>query len=207
MRTLYVVAWTLILFCACSRNESSKVEVSDQQGRLREVYFLDRDSLRQGLSWSFYPGTLDTFERSSFLNGQLHGQRKLFYENGITEIEENYENGTLTGEVRTYHPNGVLAFMATYSNDVLSGTVQTYYPSGVLKETVSFSNNEENGPFTEYHPNGKKSWEGIYLHGENEVGELLQYDTSGTLVRKMWCDSLSICRTQWKKENADIVTQ
>ena len=82
----------------------------------------------------------------------------------------------------------------------MNGIVKKFYPEGQLKEEISFRNNIEEGPFTEYHPNGNIHWKGTYRNGDNEVGELKEFDESGILIKTMFCDSMSVCKTTWQKE-------
>ena len=60
------------------------------------------------------------------------------------------------------------------------------------------SNNEENGPFSEYFENGQIQWKGTYRNGDNEYGILYEYDSLGTPIKIMKCDTQAICRTIWK---------
>ena len=47
----------------------------------------------------------------------------------------------------------------------------------------------------EYHPNRKKCTGRPIFNGDNEFGLLERFDTTGTLIKKMMCDSMAICRT------------
>ena len=92
----------------------------------------------------------------------------------------------------------------SYVDGVLSGAVLSYFENGTLKEFATVEDNIENGPFKEYYPNGKLKWEGQFLNGDKEFGELINYDSTGIMIRKMWCDSLAVCKTTWTLEKGDI---
>ncbi|MBK7701221.1 MAG: hypothetical protein IPJ39_22090 [Saprospiraceae bacterium] len=60
------------------------------------------------------------------------------------------------------------------------------------------SDNNENGPFTEYYENGQIHWKGTYLNGGNEFGLLEEAGFLGTMIKRMKCDSMAVCRTFWR---------
>ena len=99
-----------------------------------------------------------------------------------------------------YYDNGQVELVGKYTDGVLNGLVRKFYKSGTLQEVVSFVENIENGPFKEYHENGNLQWEGSYLNGDNEFGELMKYNNDGILIRKLVCDSNAVCRTTWTSE-------
>ncbi len=171
----------------------------------RTEYQVDEYELRQGESVTYIDDVL--YERSMYKDGELHGDRYIYFPDGQTEIHERYDSGLLNDTLRIYYPSGQIKLKLYYEYGDLTGQSQKYYEDGVLAETATFKDNEENGPFVEYHPNGNIKWQGNYLNGDNEFGELLNYDESGALIKKMICDSLAICRTVWTKENGDIEPQ
>ncbi|MEZ4909682.1 MAG: hypothetical protein R2774_02355 [Saprospiraceae bacterium] len=140
-------------------------------------------------------------EEGTYKQNLLFGKRKL-YTNGMVEIEESYDDtGSLQGTAYVYYPDGKVKIEKPYVDNKINGILKGYYPTGALKEEVTMVDNEENGPFTEYHLNGKIHWKGHYLNGDNEFGLLERFDTTGTLIKKMMCDSIGICRTFWKSDN------
>lgn len=192
---------------SCNPTTLSKVEIRDSNSNLTEVYYIDRDSLKQGIYLNYYEGGRIPFEKSEYKNGVLDGIRTLFYKTGDIEIMEHYKKGKLHGPITTYHLNGKKSFEGNYIDGLLSGKVTTYYASGTRKEEVTFENNEENGPFLEYYENGALQWSGNYLNGDNEFGELSYFDSTGVLIKKMICDSNAICQTTWTLEKGDIVPE
>jgi antitoxin component YwqK of YwqJK toxin-antitoxin module len=142
-------------------------------------------------------------EEATMANGVLTGVRRLYREDGTLEIEENYAaNGMLDGEYKVYYADGKnIEILKIYRNNVSDGILKVYYQDGKIKEEVTILDNEENGPFTEYYNNGQIHWKGTYRKGDNEYGELIEYDSLGTMIKKMMCDSMAICRTTWKNKN------
>lgn len=199
---------TLLLIClislfSCSDNV---MENSYPNGQVKERYQVNKEEQKNGSYTLFYEDG-KTKEESHYANGVLNGERKLYYPNGNIEIMENYENGVFEGIYKDYHENGKLRGETMYEQGELNGVYKSYYENGQLKEEVSFQKNEENGPFIEYHENGQKKWEGQYLNGDNEFGELKNYDKDGQLIKKMMCDSLAVCRTIWTLEEGDITPE
>jgi len=201
MQKLSIALFSFLFLISCSQQE--EVVTLYDNGNVYERYRTNKDSVKHGMYKSFRPdGALA--ETANYANGILDGERTLVYENGNTEIEENYKNDKLDGKYKTYYPSGNLELEMNYEDGTITGNSVKYYESGKIMEEVTFDNNEENGPFVEYHENGNKKWEGNYAKGENEIGLLLNYDKEGVLVKKMMCDSLSICQTIWTLEKGDI---
>lgn len=99
------------------------------------------------LSDYYLDGSLHVLEH--YLNGKLHGIRRLYYENGgELRVLENYLNGKLHGAKNVYHRNGKIYVYQEYTNGVQTGmekindmngvTVETnFYDKGMKKEKVN----------------------------------------------------------------------
>lgn len=195
IKLLTVTFFSLLISC---QSDIKEVKEYDEAGVLSRSYMLDRDSLIQGVLKSYYEDGVSIFEEAQYVDGSVDGMRKLYFEDGQVEIEEKYIAGVLVDTLRVYYQSGQLRRYETYNKEgTLSGVVQSYYENGKVKETVTYADNIENGPFIEYHSNGNIKWKGTFLNGDNEYGELLQYDSTGTLIRKLECDSIAVCRTFW----------
>lgn len=201
MKILSLNIMILCLFLMGCKN--NLIETKDENGQIIEKYTVNNEGEKEGLYEAFYKdGTLK--ESSNYINGQLDGERKIYFENGQVEIIENHVDNVVNGIYRVFYPTGQKNIESNYVNGVLEGLLKKYDSFGNLKEEVTFSNNEENGKFIEYYANGQKDWEGSYLNGDNEYGLLLKYDSTGVLIKKMMCDSLAVCRTIWTLEKGDI---
>jgi antitoxin component YwqK of YwqJK toxin-antitoxin module len=196
-----VLALLFAISYAC-KEEPILVKVTDENGVLTMEYFVIQDSVRHGQSLTYYDNGKDIFLKENYRKGNLHGERIIYFPNGSPEIVEHYRHGRIHGALKAYYENGQLELSGMYTDGTMNGTLKKFYPGGQLKEEVSFANNIEEGPFTEYHPNGNIHWTGTYRNGDNEVGELKEFDEDGLLVKKMFCDSLSICKTTWQKEES-----
>ncbi len=60
----------------------------------------------------------------------VNEKREEFYSNEQKEIEETYVNGLLHGERKIWYPNGVLFCKQHYKNGVLIGKSEWFHPSG-----------------------------------------------------------------------------
>lgn len=190
------VLFFLCLFCTVysCKSDQKLSEIRETQNEFTTVFSVDQDSLKQG---EYIKYDLDELvvEKANYTDNLLNGERTLYFPNGKIEIEEPYTNGIMQGTYKEYFEDGSIKQEMNYSKGILGDVVKRYYQNGNLKETVNFVENEENGPFTEYHENGKMAWKGSYLNGDNEVDSLYEYDEEEKLIKVMYCDSLSICRT------------
>lgn len=201
MRTLLLLC--IIAIVSCSPSSLKEVKEKDDNGRLVSKYSVHKESNEKHGVYTAYNEDGSLYEKAHYNQGRLDGTRTLFHSNGKVNIEEVYVSGDLSGDYKSYHENGQLKFHALYTKNVMSGMVKTFYESGKLKEEVTFVDNEENGPFIEFFENGNKKWEGNYHDGDNELGLLMKYDSTGQLIRKLECDSLYRCQTIWTIEGGE----
>lgn len=177
------------------------VEKTDAYGNIERYSRRPEDYTKEGLYSKISPeGNL--LETANYHRDTLHGTRVLYYENGDTQIVENYQYGAFVGPFRAYYEDGALELEGIYTANSMEGEWKRYYPGGQLMETVNFQDNNENGPFKEYHENGNLKAEGYYKDGDNEHGSLKIYNEQGELTRTMDCQH-GVCRTIWEQETDD----
>jgi antitoxin component YwqK of YwqJK toxin-antitoxin module len=191
----------IMVFSSC---KDKIIITSHESGEKFEEYQYTGDSLKQGFYKRYSPGGI-LLEKANYVEGKLNGERIIYNAKGEKEISENYESDVLNGPLKEFHSNGKMKMLGVYTDNVLSGTVNVFYPSGKLKEEVQFVNNVEEGPFKEFHENGKLKWEGTYRNGDNEFGQLKEYNEEGELIRKMMCDDRAICTTTWTKDGSHLL--
>lgn len=190
----------MVIFClGCG---PQIVQEFDDLGNLISKYEVNSNSQVKHGNYIGYHANGDIFEECIYVDGQLNGQRVLYYENGNKQAIEHYQSDLLQGAYEEYYSNGQLSFTGSYKNNEMEGLWIKYDEEGNLAEKVHFENNEENGPFKEYHPNGKLAAEGSYLGGDFEHGELRIYDEQGVLVKRMECDK-GVCRTTWTLDSTN----
>ncbi len=203
MKSYNVITILIITLWAC-QGDDKIVRLYPDSGK-KEIYTIDVDSLVHGEKLVYMDDTY-LYERSQYSHGRLSGDRLIYFPSGNVEIHEHYKDDMLHDSLKVFYPNGALKIVMMYTQGTLNGIVTQYYEDGMKKEEVSFEDNEENGPFVEYHQNGQVKWKGTYLNGDNEFGLLEEFDDSGTLIKRMNCDSLAICKTIWTKEKGDIAS-
>jgi len=201
VRQFQLFFFSLIIVFGCNTVTHTVTVVED--GHVIESFEINEDSLRHGPMTKYYSAG-QLLEQATYTNGELEGIRTLYYENGNPEIIENYCNGIICDTLRTFYKNGLKKLEGVYIFGEMTGTLKGYYDTGELKEEVNFVANEEQGPFVEYYKNGQKKWKGFYLNGPNEFGQLIHYDSTGAIIKKMLCDSIAICQTIWTPEQGDI---
>ena len=195
------------IFFGCSSNLET-VETKNEFGYIIKYTRSKTDYAKQGKYVSLYPNG-KPYEEANYVNDVLHGERKLYFENGNVEVLETYDMGDFISPYKTFYEDGTLKQEGAYEKNVAIGQWKKYYTNGQLMENVTLVDNEENGPFLEFYENGNKKTEGTYkgfdteMNRPREHGELLLYDESGTLVKKMNCD-MGVCRTTWTLENEDV---
>ena len=194
----YLLLFSLLFILNSGCRPLENVEMEEEYGYTVKFKRNKKNHLKEG-KFVRYNADKVIVEEANYLADTLHGQRTLYTPEGNMEIIENYEKGVFHGPYKEFYPDGSILQEGAYVDGTMEGNWQSYYTNGQLKEVVMFENNNENGPFIEYHENGKLKAKGSYLEGDSEHGELLLYDTLGTLVKKMDCNR-GICHTTWTKE-------
>lgn len=182
-----------------SCGDKHRVVMEDEVSGIKEVYYINEDSLIHGLKKVYMKRGEILIEEANYINGQLDGDRFLYRPNGAVEVHEQYASDVLDGMLRVFHMNGTVKLEMNYDNGNVSGIVKQYYDTGELSEEVTFVDNMEQGPFTEFYKNGSIKWKGTYLNGDNEFGLLEHFDSTGLLIKTLECDSMAICKTTWSK--------
>ncbi len=200
MRSLLYLLGSLFFLVTACNNGLETVETEDDYGYLIKYTRRKTDYAKEGLYIKSYENG-KKYEEASYQNDLLHGERKLYYENGQVQIVETYVAGEFEGPYKTFYENGQLQLEGQYKNKEATGEWKKYYDTSELMEVVRLEHNLENGPFVEYYRNGNKKAEGAYLDGDNEHGLLKMYDEAGELEKTMNCER-GVCRTTWKKEDA-----
>lgn len=195
---LFLLVFTLL---ACTQVEKTYHD----NGELYQEFTLDDQGDYHG-PYKAYSEEGYLFEEATYDHGDLIGTRTIYYPTGAREIVEQYKDGQIEGAYTKYYESGQIELEANYVGGAMNGLLTTYYPDGEIHEEVTMSSNVEDGPFKEYHENGALHWEGTFHEGDNEVGLLLEYDTSGTLIKKMMCDDRSICQTIWTLADGDVTS-
>lgn len=87
-------------------------------------------------------------------NGQLHGDKLVYYENGKLVEKSTYVNGDIDGISTWYSDNGTVVKEFTYKNGLLHGPSKYYNAKGELLAEGSYKNDQKHGIW-KYYENGK----------------------------------------------------
>jgi len=201
MRIRFFCLMLAALFFSCSDVET--IENKDGNGVLLEKYSRRKDTFaKQGKYLAFHSNS-QIAEESWYENDTLHGERKLFYETGRLESIEHHNRGKFEGIYQHFYENGQLSNEGKYVNNEMTGIWKRWYDTGELREEVTFAQNNENGPFKLYRKNGQVEFEGNYISGDNEHGELKEYSENGEHIKTMFCH-YGVCATTWSKDQGTI---
>src|SRR3954463_14837318 len=111
MKNRISLKWFLTIavsFVSCSHQK--KVEIRNNNGIVIESYFVDKD---------------DTTKKEGVYNR--------FYDDGKIQEVSTYKNGKLNGERKLYQQSGKLMQTETYVNDKYEGSFKSYYDDGTLQ--------------------------------------------------------------------------
>jgi len=87
-------------------------------------------------------------------NGQLNGEKLVYYENGQLAEKSNYVNGKREGQSTIYAENGVVLKEFLYKNDELNGISKYYNNKGQLVAKGTYKNGKKHGIW-KYYTDGK----------------------------------------------------
>ncbi|HOD14682.1 MAG TPA: toxin-antitoxin system YwqK family antitoxin [Spirochaetota bacterium] len=117
---------------------------------------------------------------TSYVDGKIHGKRKLYYENGNLQKEEEYSAGIRAGVFLEYYEDGALRNYETYRDDALNGVCYMQYPGGQKMMIGQCANGKKTGKWTLFHKNGEKYMEGNFIDNLME-GLWRSYSPDGDL--------------------------
>jgi antitoxin component YwqK of YwqJK toxin-antitoxin module len=111
------------------------------------------DQKRTGL-WTYYhKGSDAVMMTENYVAGKLHGQKKVYYENGQLAEEAAYSKGELNGPRKLYSVKGVVLEDLLYENGKLHGPAKIYNGKGELLSEGLYRNDKHHGTW-KYYENG-----------------------------------------------------
>ncbi len=122
-------------------------------------------------------------QESKDSDGKLHGQSKIFYEDGSGKEILTSEHGKLIRKVDLYQ-NGQFKHVENYGdNEELNGTVSTFYEDGKIKREAEYEHGTQEGTEYEYGEDGTITSVRLYeggkvlaeFNGANAQDELDKY--------------------------------
>ena len=107
-------------------------------------------------TWRYYHKNSDQLMTIENFNdqGQLDGERKVYYENGQVAEELTYVDGMKHGKALYYAMNGVVIKEYMYINDQLDGPSSHFDENGVIQIKGDYRKGKKHGIWT-YYRNGE----------------------------------------------------
>ncbi|NJW51680.1 toxin-antitoxin system YwqK family antitoxin [Salinimicrobium oceani] len=113
-------------------------------------------------TWKYYHKDLDRVMMiENYEAGKLHGDRKIFYEDGTLAEEAHYVAGELHGSRKLLSVKGVVLEDLQYVNGELHGPAKFYNGKGVLMSEGAYKRNKHHGTWR-YYEQGKLKREKQY---------------------------------------------
>ena len=91
--------------------------------------------------------------------------RKVYYESGRLQAEENYKGDKLEGITKTYYESGQLQGEGNFKDGKQEGTTKTYYESGQLEGEGNFKDGKPEGIIKTYYESGQLEGEANFKNG------------------------------------------
>lgn len=112
------------------------------------------------------------------------GYYKRFLENGALSIEANYVDYQLVGDWKSYYENGTVKWLVTYNDGYREGAYKKFYDNGDIELEGYLSKDKVNGEEKRYLPNNILLWKGHY---ENNVlvNAWIKYSPKGKKLKKV----------------------
>lgn len=124
-----------------------------------------------GLRMGFRNNGADVHLVECYIDGRLHGLRRIWRDNGRIARIETYKRGALYGPCNTWYDNGKPKQQTHYIWDSLEhGPVTTWFKSGQIAEQYDMVFDNVHGTYTSWYDNGQlharcEYWSGAY-HGQ-----------------------------------------
>ncbi len=102
--------------------------------------------------WSYYHKNSDRIMTKEHYNknGNLEGERVIYFKNGKIAELSNYKNGKRIGLATWYAENGNIQQESDYNNDKLNGKTKYYDASGKLRSEGYYKDNIKIGEWSYY---------------------------------------------------------
>lgn len=115
--------------------------------------------------WKYYHNNSDTLMTVEHYNedGDLHGKRLVFYDNGQVAESAYYQFGKLEGEAKWYSLKNVVLKHFFYKNGELHGVSKFYSPKGELIAEGTYKQGKKHGVW-KYYENGELTQEKNFSH-------------------------------------------
>lgn len=148
------------------------------QTKLHEIFYVSTDPpyLKSG-NYKEYSKNGKLKKDYNYLNGELNGICKNFYDDGITiKSQETWKAGKKNGTAFRNSEDGKKEFEGAFINDLPNGAIKSYYKNGNINELTTYLNGVLNGKKEIYDENGKILLQEFYINGVLDGKKVKYYD-------------------------------
>ncbi len=139
---------------------------SDGKGIIRKEYFITGDLKSEGM----------------YLNSQLNGEYKEYFQNGKNYLNINFKDGKEDGLYKEYAESGDLVKEVNFKDGSMDGVYKEYQDGKIYKE-LNFKDGLREGEMKVYFPNGVVQIK-TNFHDDHMEGAYEEYDETGHLKTK-----------------------
>lgn len=105
--------------------------------------------------WEYYQDDgVTLMTREKYVNGQLEGERIVYFPNGKIAQKQSFLNGKEEGLDEHYNEKGVLLKSYTFKNGKLEGWAKIYSSDGLIDREGNYKDNKKHGTW-KYYKGGK----------------------------------------------------
>ena len=103
---------------------------------------------------TYFPGTTDTLEVRSYIQGTEHGRWLKFYSRGQLMEERFFDHGKKVDTLRIWWPNGVLQAQIPFNNDEYEGETVEWNQAGQMIRRMHHQQGHEEGAQQQWYDDG-----------------------------------------------------
>lgn len=129
-----------------------------------------------GLRLLFYTGRSRSQLVEHYINGERHGPRRSWRNNGRLAQHDTWRHGKLCGMRRSWYENGAPKRQTQYVDGLEHGRVMTWFKSGQLAEQYDREFGNPHGIYMSWYVNGQLFTQLEYRHGTPHGLHLCWYD-------------------------------
>ena len=156
LKLYFSIAIVIILAFGC--NNKKKITTYFKSGKVKQIWFIDKDSIIDGLVQEFY-------------------------ESGVLRKEYYYEKGKLNGRSVDYYENSKVQTLCFLKNGLLDSVALDYDLDGNLKSKSEFCSGRVEGNTYQYDKKGR-IWRYGYIFPTNDSVSFVEtYDTTGKTIK------------------------
>ncbi|WP_022822191.1 hypothetical protein [Hymenobacter norwichensis] len=117
----------------------------------------------------------------TYLDGQMEGEWRWQYTNGVLQQMRSYKQGQQEGSAVEYYANGQLKKRTNYRNGSLEGTFESFLRDGQRSQTGYYRAGQQQGPWRDYYADGQVSEE-YEMHQGQKNGVTRSFAPNGKLT-------------------------